>query len=256
MNTQKLMPVIFLGHGSPLSAFSDNEFTKSWRELGQKIERPKAIIIFSAHWFIEELKVTSSKELETIYDFYGFPPFMYEYDYKGHSDESLVQRIQELSGAQKDEKWGLDHGAWCLLKHMYPDGSIPVVQISIPKNYTVEEFKVLSEKLSILRAEGVLIVGSGNLTHNLRLMDRSDSARPFAWALEYDEEVKKLLEHGDEVGIAKLFQSEKTQRAHHGLDHIFPAVVSAFFKKDSEKMEFFNEKIVYGSLSMSSFIIS
>lgn len=255
MNTQALMPVIFLGHGSPLSAFEENEFTNSWRDLGEKIQRPKGIIIFSAHWYTDELKVTSSTELETIYDFYGFPDYMYQYDYHGKSDESLVQKIAQLTGAKLDSKWGLDHGAWCLLKHMYPNSDIPVVQISIPKTMDITALKKIAKQLASLRKEGVLIIGSGNITHNLRMLDRSNSGIVYDWAIDYEKKLKNIFNKNDDNALIELINSEETKKAHSGVDHLLPAIICSYFVETNEQIDYFNEKIVYGSLSMTSFII-
>ncbi|EQC44632.1 aromatic ring-opening dioxygenase, catalytic subunit LigB [Bacteriovorax sp. BSW11_IV] len=255
MKSQNVMPVVFLGHGSPLSAFENNIFTQSWQELGKNLETPKGIIILSAHWYTDDLRVTASKDLKTIYDFYGFPDFMYEYDYQGKSDEELIQKVATLTGAKKDYEWGLDHGAWCLLKHMYPKSNVPVVQVSISKNMSIGDYRTLAMNLSKLRKEGVLIIGSGNITHNLRNLDRSNSGIVFDWAINYENKIKAIFDSGDDNVLQELLQSEETKVAHSGIDHLIPALICSFFREDGENYYYFNESIVMGSLSMTSFYL-
>lgn len=255
MKTQNLMPVVFLGHGSPLSAFEENSFTKSWQELGNQIKRPSAIILLSAHWYTNDLRVTASKNLKTIYDFYGFPEYMYQYDYRGKSNEKLVEDVVKHTGALKDYEWGLDHGAWCLLKHMYPKSDIPVVQISISKNMNVSDYRELAKDLAQLRREGVLILGSGNITHNLRNIDRSASGVVFDWAVKYENKIRDIFNTGDDEALVQLLQSDETKIAHSGIDHLIPALICSFFREEKEEIHYFNEEIVMGSLSMTSFVV-
>ena len=165
------MPALFLGHGSPMNAIEDNEFTKSFVRIAKEIPRPKAIICISAHWFTDGTKITGSERPKTIHDFYGFPKKLYEIEYPAPGNISLTRQIKEALSTisvDLDKNWGLDHGTWTILRHMYPDADIPVVQISVDSNLSGKEHLALGTKLAHFRERGILIIGSGNIVHNLR----------------------------------------------------------------------------------------
>ena len=256
-----LTPAIFIGHGSPMNAISSNDFTKFLNDLGQKIKKPKAIVLISAHWMTRGLKIESSINPKTIHDFYGFPKDLYEIQYPAKGDEQLVKRLEErLKGnhVEKDENWGLDHGAWSVLVHLFPKADVPVVQLSINQNLqTLEDHYNLAKELKELRAEGYMIMGSGNIVHNLREIS-FDKDSVMDWAREFDEYIKRGIETNNlDILLAKeekMFSSWK--RAHPSLEHYIPLLYVLGVAHDFEKATYPYEAFELGSLSMRAVIIA
>src|SRR5882762_9626213 len=189
------MPVVFFGHGSPMNTLERNKYTESWRALGESIPRPKAILCVSAHWYTEGTAVTAMREPKTIHDFYGFPQALFDVRYPAPGDPQLASRVRELLEpveVRLDESWGLDHGTWSVLKHAYPGAEIPVVQLSIDGTQPPQFHYEVGKRLAPLRDEGVLVAGSGNVVHNLRLMKRAGGA-PFDWAVRFNERIREAL---------------------------------------------------------------
>jgi 4,5-DOPA dioxygenase extradiol len=201
------MPVVFIGHGNPMHALNDNAYTRVLARLGSEIEEPEAILCISAHWMTEGTWATHMPEPKTIHDFYGFPRALSEVRYPAPGSPKLAELVRETVGAHgihlDDEMWGLDHGTWAVLKQMYPRANVPVVQLSVyleqPGAYHLD----LGRRLVPLRNQGILILGSGNVVHNLPKMDWSDRAEPFGWAVEFDEFVKRRTEEGDVARLAE-----------------------------------------------------
>lgn len=247
----KKMPVLFIGHGSPENAIGDNKYSKTWKEIAKTIPKPKAIVCISAHWLTqEETKLNSTNQNSIIYDFYGFPAELYEVKYPAKGDVKLSSRIRnmlESFNVSLDEKRGLDHGTWSVLVNMYPNADIPVIQISI--DYSMDSAKILEigKVLSELRKEGILLLGSGNLVHNLRVIDWN--ASPYSWAVEYDNFVKNSIEKRDYKAIIDFKNHKLTKIAHPTYDHFLPLiyVMGAALQDNSS---FFNEEIFAGSVSM------
>ena len=257
-NTDK-MPVLFLGHGSPMNAIEENEFVRGFREVAKSLPTPKAIVCVSAHWFTKGTKVTAMEMPRTIHDFGGFPKALYEVQYPAIGDPALAQAIkQDLvpTEVELDEKWGLDHGAWSVIKHLYPDANIPVIQLSIDYTKSPQYHYELAQKLYKLREKGILIIGSGNIVHNLRLMDFGSMNKNdygYDWALEARQTVNDLILKGD---FQPLFNYQKSGRAMQLAvptpEHYLPLIYTLGLQHKSDELELFNDKMVGGSISMTS----
>ena len=225
------MPVLFVGHGSPLFAIQDNQWSRGFRALAELVPRPRSILTISAHWYTDGTFVTNNEWPPTIHDFYGFPRELHEVQYRAPGNPKLARRVRDLIGegrAEYNDEWGLDHGAWSVLRWMYPQADIPVVQLSIDRDITVGEHLELAQSLAPLRNESVLIIGSGNVTHNLRdLMLRTqsgDTAVP-DWAHRFDEQLKQVLLNRDTMGLVDLWPaSGDARRSHPTPDHFLPIV--------------------------------
>lgn len=189
------MPVLFMGHGNPMNAIEDNAYSRAWEALGREIDRPSAILCVSAHWETEGSRVSTQASPRTIHDFYGFPRELYDVGYPCPGGPSLAEQIIGLSGktVTPDETWGIDHGTWSVLRRMYPEADIPVVQLSLDYRKEPRLHFELARALAPLRAQGVLIIGSGNLVHNLRVMRYGQGSRPYDWAVSFDETVARLI---------------------------------------------------------------
>ncbi|MDD4971773.1 MAG: 4,5-DOPA dioxygenase extradiol [Paludibacter sp.] len=253
------MPVLFVGHGSPMYAIEENEFTRTWQTLGKSIPTPKAIICISAHWETHGTQVTAMQKPQTIHDFGGFPKELYEVQYPAPGDPELAkQTIHAITGTQvvADEKWGLDHGAWSVIRHLYPSAQIPVIEMSMDYNRSPKEHYDLAKELATFRDKGVLIIGSGNIVHNLRRVawDKDpDAEYGFDWALEANETFKKLIlenKHKELMDYKQL--GTAVQMAIPTPDHFIPLLYTLALKNEDEELSFFNDKAVMGSLTMTS----
>lgn len=245
----KKMPSLFIGHGSPMNIIRDNAFTKSLKNIVNTFEKPKAIIVISAHWYENQTLISNSKIQETIYDFAGFPDELYEVDYNPKGHPKLANTISQSLENSILEDRGLDHGAWSVLKHMYPNQDIPTFQISINNNLTYEQHFEIGKILSKLRNHGVLVIGSGSVTHNLR-MTNSRAIMIDKWALDFDNFVKdafskKKLSNIVDAQFHSLFNIN-----HPFDDHYIPLLYTAGTVEDEDKIEHFHEEIVSGNLSM------
>lgn len=200
MNFQTRQAAVFIGHGSPMNALEDNPHTRAWRQLGESMPRPRAILAVSAHWYTRGTGVTAMTQPKTIHDFYGFPPALFEQRYPAPGDPALAQRVQELLrpvAVTADQEWGLDHGTWSVLAHVYPQADIPVVQLSIDATQPPEYHYELGRRLAPLREEGVLIFGSGNVVHNLRQAKWQPGSSAYPWAADFAGELRTALAGGD-----------------------------------------------------------
>jgi 4,5-DOPA dioxygenase extradiol len=249
-NTQ--MPVLFLGHGSPMNAIEDNEFSHAWQEAARQIPQPKAILCISAHWETRGSQVTAMEAPRTIHDFYGFPRPLFEKQYPAPGSPELAARSIKLLGKSKvipDDSWGLDHGTWSVLCRMYPQADVPVVQLSLDRASENAYHYQLGQALRPLRQEGVLVVGSGNIVHNLRMMVWEDKA--FDWATEYDAKVKQwVLEDQHEAIIHYEKYGNAAMLAVNSAEHYLPLLYILGLKEKDEPVSFFAEKIWGGSISM------
>ncbi len=247
-----LMPVLFVGHGSPMNAIEDNEFSKSWKDLSKRIPKPKYIICISAHWLREGTAVTGMNKPKTIHDFYGFPEKLYLVEYKAKGSKDLAQEIKNLvreDSISIDNEGGLDHGTWSILKNMYPNADIPVVQLSLNYQISPQKAYEIGKELKKLREEGVLIIGSGNIVHNLMVM--GDSSKPYAWAEDFDNEIKNLILKEDHKKLIDYTKLPNSIKAHPTNDHYLP-LLYALGAAGESKASFFTEEIVFGSISMRS----
>ncbi len=257
------MPVIFLGHGSPMNAIDDNSFRRSWQALGAEFGRnrpmPSHILCISAHWLTSGWWVTGMDKPRTIHDFGGFPQELFDQQYAVPGAPVLAQAVSDGFGEPPvgvDHAWGLDHGTWSVLKPMFPDANIPVVQLSMDYSRPAAEHLAIGEKLQTLRDKGVLIVGSGNIVHNLRAARRdSTGGEAYDWAIEFDRRVASQLENGDKAGLARFEEmGTVAQLAHPTYDHYLPLLYAAGASKESEGVKFFNDEFQLGSISMRSAI--
>lgn len=257
MKTDK-MPVLFLGHGNPMNAIEENEFVKGFREKGAGIPKPTAILCISAHWETRGTFVTSMEKPETIHDFGGFPRELYEVEYPAPGSPELakdiIQSVKKVK-IEPDYHWGLDHGAWSVIKHLYPEADVPVVQLSLDYTKPAEYHYQLGRELSYLRTKGILIIGSGNMVHNLRLAAWDKLNEPFAydWAAEADSRMKKFILEGNHRDLINYInQGEAFRLAIPTPEHYLPLLYILALKEDQESITLFNDKTVAGSLSMTS----
>lgn len=256
---EEKMPVLFIGHGSPMNAIEDNAFSKRWQQMGKEIPRPKAVVVVSAHWLTKGTMVTAMPNPKTIHDFGGFPQTLFDVQYPAPGNPELANEIQKLitnPAVELDHDWGLDHGTWSVVKHMYPNADIPVLQLSIDYYKPAAYHYELAKQLLALRKKGVLIIGSGNMVHNLRMVAWNKLSEPeygFDWALEMNAVFKNKIENGLHK---ELIQYEKLHKAATLAiptpDHYYPLLYILALQTDNDKVAFFNDKAVGGSLTMTS----
>jgi 4,5-DOPA dioxygenase extradiol len=243
-------PALFVGHGSPMNAILDNEWSRAFRALATTLQKPRAVLCVSAHWFVPGTFVTWGPWPKTIHDFGGFPEELYRVQYPAPGSDDLAARAMALTGARPSEEWGLDHGAWSVLRHLFPDADVPVVQLSIDYRLEAEEHVAIGEKLAALRDDGVLLLGSGNVVHNLRwAFTRGDQP---AWAVEFDAATAKACADHDRAALARLIASDKGRLAHPTPDHFLPLLYVAGAASAGEPVRFPIEGFDMGSLSMRS----
>jgi 4,5-DOPA dioxygenase extradiol len=252
------MPVLFVGHGSPMNAVEDNEFSHEWRHLGKDLPRPSAILSISAHWYSNETMVTAMDRPRTIHDFYGFPKELFAVEYPAPGSKALSDRVRRLITTARvvaDTQWGLDHGTWSVLRRMYPRADVPVVQLSLDGSKPAAFHFKIGAELKRLREEGVLIVGSGNIVHNLSEADwKSDLAYP--WAEEFDRTVKEhILDRDFEPLVEYESLGEKARRSIPTNEHYLPMLYVLGASVEHENIGFFNEKVTLGSVGMRGFVI-
>jgi len=250
------MPAIFFGHGNPMNALLRNPYTEKWAAIGLRLPRPKAILCISAHWFIQDAAVTISTAPKTIHDFGGFPRELYQVEYPAAGDPDLARRVQQLLSplpVRMDERWGLDHGAWSVLCHVYPDADIPVVQLSIDETQPPSFHFEIGRRLAPLREEGILIVGSGNIVHNLHAYAWGRHAQePYDWAVAFESRVRELLQAAEYKPLIE-YESKLGREAVLAAptpDHYLPMLYVAGTRIGSERLTFPVEGVDGGSISM------
>jgi len=253
------MPVLFLGHGSPMNAIEENEFVSGFRNIGQTIQKPNAILCVSAHWETRGTFVTAMQNPPTIHDFGGFPKELFEVQYPAPGNPDLA--IETKSLIQKtevglDDKWGLDHGAWSVIKHLYPEADVPVIQMSLDYHQTPQYHYELAREIKSLREKGVLIIGSGNMVHNLSMVawDKLNADEyGFDWAIEASEKMKKYILDGDHQPLINFrSQGKSFDFAIPTPEHYLPLLYSLALQDKNEEVNLFNDKAVAGSLTMTS----
>jgi 4,5-DOPA dioxygenase extradiol len=257
MTTDNLMPALFVGHGNPMNAIEETVYAAAWREAAISIPRPKAILCISAHWETEGSFVTAMTRPKTIHDFYGFPDELYRVQYPAPGSPELAGRIKSLVGStavRLDDgySWGLDHGAWSVLRRMYPEADIPTVQLSLDRTQHPGFHYDLGGELAALRSEGVLIVGSGNIVHNLRLL-QWDAGEPYSWAAEFDRKAAELImsgEHDRLVAYPSLGEAARLSIPTN--EHYLPLLYILALQQPGEAVSFFAEGMPLGSVSMRS----
>ena len=246
------LPALFIGHGSPMNAIEDNEFSRRWRQLGQTLPKPKAILCVSAHWETSGVFVTAHPNPETIHDFHGFPQALFDVRYPAPGDPVLAQRVATMLDARLDVQRGLDHGVWSVLRPMYPEAGIPVVQLSLAIRETGRFHYELARKLAPLRDEGVLILGSGNMVHNLRVMNFGADAG-YAWAERINETMKQKIESRDHAALMDWEKLDSEIRlAIPTAEHYLPLLYVLAALGEAEPPIIFNDRVVMGSIAMTS----
>ncbi len=257
------MPVLFLGHGSPMNAIEENEFVAGFRATGRSIDKPKAILCISAHWETKGTYVTAMDHPRTIHDFGGFPKELFAVQYPAPGSPELAKETKALITQTEvglDDQWGLDHGAWSVIKHLYPDADVPVIQMSLDYTKPASYHYTLAKELSTLRRKGVLIVGSGNMVHNLRMVAWDKlNADPYAfdWATEANDKMKSWIRSGDhERLIDYRAQGKAFDLAIPTPEHYLPLIYTLALQEKNETASVFNDQPVGGSISMTSIKIS
>jgi len=251
------MPAIFFGHGNPMNALADNEWTRSWANIGNSIRRPKAILSISAHWYVPAVAVTAMEQPRTIHDFGGFPRQLFEVQYSAPGSPELASRVNELLGGdvvQDDRHWGLDHGTWSVLCHVFPDADVPVVQLSIDETKPAEWHYETAKKLAYLRDEDILIIGSGNLIHNLHAYAwGKHDAEPFDWALRFEKMARELITAGDHMQLVNYESLGKDAMLSAPTpDHYLPLIYILGLVRDDDVVSFPVDGFDGGSISMTS----
>jgi 4,5-DOPA dioxygenase extradiol len=258
-NRADKMPVMFIGHGSPMNAIEDNEFVHEWRVIGKSLPRPEAILCISAHWETRGTFVTAMVKPITIHDFGGFPRTLFDVQYPAPGSPELAKEIKHIIKSTEvglDEKWGLDHGSWSVIKHLYPKADVPVIQLSLDYSQTPQYHYNLAKELASLRNKGVLIIGSGNIVHNLGMVvwDKLNTDDySFDWAQEAREKMKNYIVDGDHQSLINYkSQGREFKLSIPTPEHFLPLLYILALKDQSEKVSFFNDKTIAGSLAMTS----
>lgn len=256
-NTPK-MPVLFLGHGSPMNAIEENEFVNGFRNIAKNIAKPNAILCISAHWETKGTFVTAMQYPRTIHDFGGFPKALFDVQYPAPGHPELAKQTQSLvtkTNVGLDDKWGLDHGAWSVIKHLYPNADIPVIQMSIDYSQTPQYHYELAQQLNKLREKGVLIIGSGNMVHNLGKVEWSKLNETFGydWAVEANDAIKKFILNNQHQPLINFrSQGKAFDLAIPTPEHYLPLIYALALKEKKDAVHFFNDKPIAGSLTMTS----
>jgi len=252
------LPVLFIGHGSPMNGIEDNQFSQTWHRLGQEIQKPKAVLVISAHWLTRGTHITAMDAPKTIHDFGGFPQALFDVQYPAKGNPELAEATSKLitsTHVELDHDWGLDHGTWTVVRHMYPDADIPVLQLSIDYGRPPQYHYDLAKQLAALRKKGVLIIGSGNMVHNLRMVDWKRLNEPnygFEWAIEMNTIFKQKISdrnHADLINYEKLGRGATL--AIPTPDHYYPLLYTLGLQDNNDKTSFFNDELVGGSLNMT-----
>jgi 4,5-DOPA dioxygenase extradiol len=260
-STEK-MPMLFIGHGNPMNAIEENSFVQGFRETAKKLPKPTAIVCISAHWETKGTQVTAMQNPQTIHDFGGFPQALFDVQYPAPGSPELAKSVKEFfapTPVELDQQWGLDHGTWTTLIHFFPKADVPIIQLSLDYTLSPQQHYDLAKKLQILRSKGVLIIGSGNVIHNLGLVDFRNINKEnygYDWAIEARELTNKwILEGNHSPLIDYKNQGKAINLAAPTPDHYLPLLYILSLQEKSDKIELFNDKLVAGSLSMTSVII-
>jgi 4,5-DOPA dioxygenase extradiol len=256
---EQVMPVLFVGHGSPMNGIEDTEFSRRWTQMAKEIPTPKAVLVVSAHWFTKGTQITAMNFPRTIHDFGGFPKELFEVQYPAPGDPVLAKEAAVLlhsAHVELDHDWGLDHGTWTIVRHMYPDANIPVLQLSIDYTKDAQYHYDLAKELYALRKRGVLIIGSGNMVHNLRMLawDKlNESEYAYDWATKMNNTFKELITDGNHNALINYsLLGKDAMLAIPTPEHYLPLMYTLGLKSNKDHVSFFNDKAVAGSLSMTS----
>jgi 4,5-DOPA dioxygenase extradiol len=256
--TESKMPVLFVGHGSPMNGIEDNSFTQYWKKIASEIEQPKAVLCVSAHWLTKGTFITAMEKPPTIHDFGGFPQALFDVEYEAPGEPKLAEETTKLfktTTVGLDHEWGMDHGTWTILRNMYPDATIPVLQMSIDYNKAPQYHYDLAKNLQALRKKGVLIIGSGNMVHNLGMIAWDKLNEPFGydWTIEMNTIFKQKIEANDHAAlIAYEKLNVAAKLAIPTPDHYYPLLYTLALKEEKDAISFFNDEPLAGSLTMTS----
>ena len=253
------MPVLFIGHGSPMNGIEDTEFSRRWTSIAKEIPIPKAVLVISAHWFTKGTQITAMEFPKTIHDFGGFPEALYQVQYPAPGNAALAKETVALiktTQVELDHDWGLDHGTWTVVRHMYPEATIPVLQLSIDYTKHPKFHYELAKEIHQLRKKGVLIIGSGNMVHNLRMLAWDKLNEPeygYDWAHHMNQQFKDCILNGEYEKLIHYEQlGKEAQLAIPTPEHYLPLLYTLGLKDENEKINFFNDKAIGGSLTMTS----
>jgi 4,5-DOPA dioxygenase extradiol len=256
---EQLMPVLFMGHGSPMNGIEDNAFSRKWKEMAREMPTPKAVLVVSAHWLTRGTHITAMDFPKTIHDFGGFPQALFQVQYKAPGSLALAQETAALitsTSVGLDHDWGLDHGAWTVIRHMYPDENIPVLELSIDYTKGAQYHYDLAKELYRLRSKGVLIMGSGNMVHNLRMVawDKlTEQEYGYDWAIQMNATFRELIGNGHHDKLIKYESlGKEALLAIPTPEHYWPLLYTLGLKGSKDAVSFFNDKVVGGSLTMTS----
>jgi 4,5-DOPA dioxygenase extradiol len=251
-------PLLFIGHGSPMNGIENNQFSQQWTALGKELPNPKAVICISAHWLTRGTFITAMDHPKTIHDFGGFPKALFDVQYPAIGSPTIAEETKKLitkTDVHLDHDWGLDHGTWTVVRHIYPDANIPVLQLSIDYHQSPQYHYELAQELSVLRRKGVLIIGSGNMVHNLRMVDfrKIDTSYGYDWAIEMNHNFKKYISEGNHKPLINYeSMGEAAKLAIPTPDHYYPLLYILGMQEKNEQATFFNDVAVGGSLTMTS----
>jgi 4,5-DOPA dioxygenase extradiol len=255
-----LTPALFVSHGSPMNAIAENIYTNDLNKIGEELKNVSAILVISAHWETDGIYVTDSENLSTYHDFGGFPKELFDVEYPVKGALNLIPKIEQLIGEplKRDPKRGLDHGAWSMLKHLFPKGNIPVLQLSIDRTKTFQQHYELAKKLTPLRAQNILILLSGNLTHNFSHLNFRDmDAKPFDWALKFDETIKNSFLNNDVTTLVNIEKTSDVYRINHPTnDHYIPLLYLMGVRSAEDKVSFPHMSWQFGTMSMRHILLN
>jgi 4,5-DOPA dioxygenase extradiol len=259
MNSPTRMPAVFLGHGSPMNALEVNRYSEAWRALGQSIPRPRAVLAISAHWYITASAVLAMERPRTIHDFYGFPKALFDVEYPSPGDPELAAAVSDLAApvwvGLDHDSWGIDHGTWSVLVHVFPQADVPVIQLSIDASKPPAYHLDLGRRLGALRDQGVLILGSGNIVHNLALASFRHPEGAFDWATRFDEDVKRYLRDGDDQALLDYERHPDGRLSVPTPDHYLPMLYVAGLRRSDDTLNVLVDGVTFGCLAMTAFRI-
>ena len=254
--TPERMPAVFFGHGNPMNAIERNRYSDAWRAFGRGIPKPKAVVAVSAHWFIGATAATAMPWPKTIHDFYGFPEALHRVEYKAKGDPELARALKDLVAPDWLEldvgDWGLDHGTWSVLTHVFPDADVPVVQLSIDARKPAAYHLDLGRRLGALRDQGVLVLGSGNVVHNLGLVDFGGAGRAYDWAVRFDADVQRYLHEGMNDALVRYDSHPDGRLAVPTPDHYLPLLYVAGIRRNDDPLKVLVDGVDLGSVSMTA----
>lgn len=257
MTNSKRMPALFIGHGSPMNAIEDNDYTRNWVRIAQRIPKPEAILVISAHWFTDGSRITDDAHPKMVYDMYGFPDALYEVKYMAKNSPELAYETKSLikRDVMIDNSWGYDHGTWSVLCRMYPKADIPVIQLSVDGSADAEIQFEIGRQIGALRDKGILILGSGNVVHNLSKLDWEMAQGGFPWAVEFDETIKdKIIQRHYREVVNYRTAGQSAFLAVPTPDHFFPLLTVLGASREDDRLSVFNDSCTMGSLSMTCYL--